>query len=149
MLYTTQDKRHNACKSGLYTLCSGRLANSTERYANSCELSLVLPVCRLALAEDVKQASLPLDVCTAALQGVQAVLPHATPQRRAALLAAVTSLSVRSSVRSSIRAACLEFQQSLLAKGGAVLYPQPLTGVPLLPEDVVVEWVQVSRDACL
>lgn len=105
-------------------------------------------VCRLGLAENVKQASLPLDVCTAALQGIQAVLPHTTPQRRAALLAAVTSLSVRSSARSSIRGACLEFQHTLLAKGGEVLYPNPLTRVPLLPEGVVIDWVQVSHSAC-
>ena len=106
-----------------------------------------IDICRLALTEDVKQTSLPVDVCTAALQGVQAVLPHTSPERRAVLLSAVTSLSVRSSARSSIKGACLAFQQALLARGGEVLYPNAQTGVPLLPEAVIIEWVQVSQHA--
>lgn len=67
-----------------------------------------------------------------------------SPARQAALLAAVTKLSSRVAARSAVKAACLEFQLGLLAKGGAVLHPEPTTGVPLLPEGVLIEWLQVS-----
>ena len=100
---------------------------------------------RQALSSQVTQASVPADVCRAALQGVQGALLCVTPTRQAALLAAVTSLSSRAAARSAVKAACLEFQLVLLAKGGAVLYPDPGTGVAQLPEAVLVEWLQVSR----
>jgi len=90
---------------------------------------------------------MPVDVCTAALQGVQGVLPFVSPSRRAALLAAVCTLSTRSAARSAVKAACLAFQQSLLDKGGQVLYPDPSTGAILLPEAVLIEWLQVSTKA--
>ena len=102
---------------------------------------------RRALSEDVKQANMPLDVCTAALQGVQGVLPFVSPSRRATLLQAVCTLSSRSAARSAVKAACLSFQQTLLAKGGQVLYPDPVTGVPLLPEAVLIGWLQVKIQA--
>lgn len=101
-------------------------------------------MCRQALAAEVTQASVPADVCGAALQGVQGALWHVAPPRRAALLAAASSLSSRATARSAVKAACLDFQLALLAKGGAVLYPDPVTGVPLLPEGVLIEWLQVS-----
>ena len=90
---------------------------------------------------------MPVDVCTAALQGVQGVLPYVSSSRRAALLAAVCTLSTRSAARSAVKAACLAFQQSLLDKGGQVLYPDPSTGAILLPEAVLIEWLQVSTKA--
>ena len=99
------------------------------------------------MAEDVQQASLPVDVCIAVLRGVQAVLPFTSPQRRAALLSAVTSLASRSKARSPVKAACLGFQQGLLSQKGAGLFPEPLTGLPVLPEGVIVDWVQVG--SCL
>lgn len=71
-----------------------------------------------------------------------------SPTRQAALLAAVTSLSSRAAARSAVKAACLEFQLALLAKGGAVLHPDPGTGVSQLPEAVLVQWLQVSRLVC-
>ncbi len=89
---------------------------------------------------------MPVDVCTAALQGVQGVLPFVSPARRATLLAAVCTLSHRSAARSAVKAACLTFQQALLAQGGQVLYPDPMTGVTLLPEAVLIEWLQVRHN---
>ena len=86
---------------------------------------------------------MPSEVCKAALQGIQRALPHVTPSRRAALLAAVTALSTRSAARSAAKAACISFQQELLDQGGQVIYPHPTTGVLLLPEDVLIDWVQV------
>jgi len=103
--------------------------------------------CRRALSEEVKQSNMPVDVCTAALQGVQGVLPFVSPSRRAALLAAVCTLSTRSAARSAVKAACLAFQQSLLDRGGQVLYSDSNTGAPLLPETVLIEWLQVSAMA--
>lgn len=84
------------------------------------------------------------DVCRAALQGVQGALPCVSPTRQAALLAAVISLSSIAAARSALKAACLDFQLALLAKGRAVLQPHPGTGVPQLPEAVLVQWLQVS-----
>ena len=103
---------------------------------------------RQALSSKLAQASVPADVCRAALQGVQGALLCVSPTRQAALLAAVTSLSSRAAARSAVKAACLEFQLALLAKGGAVLHPDPGTGVPQLPEAVLVQWLQVSRLVC-
>lgn len=99
---------------------------------------------RQALSSQITQASVTADVCRAALQGVQGALLCVSPARQAALLAAVTSLGSRAAARSAVKAACLEFQLALLAKGGAVLSPHPGTGVPQLPEAVLVHWLQVS-----
>ena len=87
---------------------------------------------------------MPLEVCKAALQGVQGVLPHVTTSRREALLAAVTALSSRAAARTAAKAACIGFQQALLAQGGQVIYPHPVTGIVLLPEGFFIQWVQVS-----
>ena len=99
---------------------------------------------RQALSSQITQASVPADVCRAALQGVQGALLCVSATRQAALLAAVTRLSSRAAARSAVKAACLEFQLALLAKGGALLYPDAGTGVPQLPEAVLVLWLQVS-----
>ena len=104
---------------------------------------------RQALSEEVRQANMPVEVCTAALQGVQEVLPFVAPSRRAVLLAAVCTLSSRSAARSGVKAACLAFQHRLLAKGGQALYPDPRSGAPLLPEAVLIEWLLVgSQQPC-
>lgn len=99
---------------------------------------------RQAMSSKDAQGSVLADVCRAALQGVQGALPCVSPARQAALLAAVTSLSSRAAARSALKAACLEFQLALLAKGRAVLQPNPGTGVPQLPEAVLINWLQVS-----
>ena len=119
------------CKPASYTIC---LHCSDNLYV----------LCRQALSHHITQPSMPADVCTAALQGVQAALLYVTPARRATLLAAISSLSSRAPSRSAVKAACLDFQLAMLAKGGAVLYPDPVTGVPLLPEGVLIEWLQVG-----
>ncbi|KAL0040469.1 hypothetical protein WJX77_008083 [Trebouxia sp. C0004] len=119
----------------------GWRARLLDYYVGIMEAGQVLPS-RQALSEEIKQSNMPVDVCTAALQGVQGVLPFVSPSRRAALLAAVCSLSTRSAARSAVKAACLAFQQSLLDKGGRVLYPDPSTGATLLPEAVLIEWLQ-------
>ena len=107
-------------------------------------LTCIQQLFRQALSEEVRQANMPVEVCTAALQGVQEVLPFVSPSRRAVLLAAVCTLSTRSAARSGVKAACLAFQHRLLAKGGQALYPDPRSGVPLLPEAVLIEWLLVS-----
>ncbi|DBA93897.1 TPA: hypothetical protein ACH3X3_013936 [Trebouxia sp. C0006] len=119
----------------------GWRASLLDYYVGIMEAGHVLPS-RRALSEEIKQSNMPVDVCTAALQGVQGVLPFVSPSRRAALLAAVCTLSTRSAARSAVKAACLAFQQSLLDKGGQVLYPDPSTGAILLPEAVLIEWLQ-------
>lgn len=100
--------------------------------------------CRQAVSAEAAQANVPADVCRATLQGVQAGLVHVSTTRQAALLAAVSKLSSRAAARSAVKAACLEFQLGLLAKGGGVLHPDPGTGVALLPEAVLIEWLRVS-----
>ena len=100
------------------------------------------------MSSKAAQGSVSADVCRAALQGVQGALPCVSPARQAALLAAVTSLSSRAAARSALKAACLDFQLALVAKGRAVLYRDPNTGVPQLPEAVLVQWLQV-RAMCL
>lgn len=101
---------------------------------------------RQAVWDKVIQANMAAEVCRAALQGVQGALVYVSPSRQEALLAAVSSLSSRAAARSAVKAACLDFQLALLAKGGAVLHPNPGTGVPLLPEAVLIEWLQVSSE---
>ena len=123
---------------------------TAETHLQGCCRQLIqshkpITVChRQALSSKLAQASVPADVCRAALQGVQGALACVSSSRQAALLAAVTSLSSRAAARSAVKAACLEFQLGLLAKGGAVLYPDLGTGVPQLPEAVLVEWLVVS-----
>ena len=96
------------------------------------------------MSSKAAQGSVSAEVCRAALQGVEGALPCVSPARQAALLAAVTSLSSRAAARSALKAACLDFQLALLAKGRAVLYPNPGTGLPQLPGAVLVRWLQVS-----
>ena len=137
--------RVSSCCAHRLHLRSWRLQMSLLTQAfDTTSQDLSLCVFRQALSPKVTQASIPADVCRAALQGVQGALPCVTPARQAALLAAVSSLSSRAPARSAVKAACLEFQLALLAKGGAVLYPAPGTGVPQLPEEVLVKWLLVS-----
>ena len=103
---------------------------------------------RQVLSEEVKQNKLPAEVCKAALDGVQGVLPYVSPSRRAALLTAVTALSSKSAARTAARAACLFFQQSLMTQGGQVLFAKSASEGPLLPEAVLIEWLQARLTSC-
>ena len=125
--------------------CHGFACESllSQQWAIYMQAQRLVAFCRRALSDDVTQSMMPADVCKAALQGVQGALAHASPARCDALLAAVTSLSSRAPPRSAVKAACLDFQLALLARGGEVMYPKPATGIPLLSHGVLIDWLQV------